>query len=321
SWDRAKAQRVVGSPLARGGQFDSSVWAVNPLALTLGLARAAESCGARVFEGTEATGLEQGADGRWTVATAGGGAVVCDEVVLCGSAHLRHGLSRRLAVATVPVFTWMVATEPLNSAQRKSINGGCLEDTPTVCNDLVSLNYWRFMPDGRLLFGGLAHAFPLSLERVESKLRGQMEEHYPQLKGIGIEHVWGGTLSFAMHACPIVGRDGATGPWFAAGFGGHGIVPTCMAGELIASGIAEGDERWRLLQQTLPPSFVFWPFSRLGAESWCCASSRRWTASGWRGPRCRSGCCPRGRGERRGRPASAPAPRSAAASRSRPPGL
>merc|ERR1711879_764194 len=128
--------------------------------------------------------------GKWRVATSTGGTVTCDHVVLCGSAHLRSSLSRRVAAATVPVFTWMIGTEPLSSMQRATINKGNLNSVPTVCNDLVSLNYWRFMPDGRLLFGGLAHAYPLSLQTVERKLRAQMEEHYPQLAGIGIEHVW-----------------------------------------------------------------------------------------------------------------------------------
>jgi len=160
----------------------------------------------------------------------------------------------------------MVATEPLSVAQQATINGGCISEVPTVCDDLVSLNYWRFMQDGRLLFGGLAHAYPLPLHRAEQKLRSQIEERYPQLAGIGIEKVWGGTLAFSLHCCPIIGRVGDDGPWFASAFGGHGIVPTCMAGELIASGIASGDERWRILQRNLPPSFSFWPCSRLGAE-------------------------------------------------------
>ena len=115
-------------------------------------------------------------------------------------------------------------------------------------------------------FGGLAHAYPMSLNRAEQKLCSQIEERYPQLAGIGIEKVWGGTLAFSLHSCPIICRVGDDGPWFASAFAGHGIVPTCVAGELIASGIASGDERWRMLQRNLPPSLSFCPFSRLGAE-------------------------------------------------------
>lgn len=264
--DHQETQRVVGSPLAQWASFNADTCAANPLALTLGLSRAAEELGAQIFEQTKAHTLKPNTDGSWSVITSTGVSVVCEQVVLCGGPHLQKGLSQRLATATVPVFTWMVATEPLSATQQATINSGDLDTAPTMNNDLVALNYWRFTSDGRLLWGGLAHAFPLSLSFAEQQLRAQIEEHYPQLAGIGIKHAWGGTLAFARHRCPLVGRLDETGPWFATALGGHGIVPACMAGELIASGIAGEDERWKLLQDNLPPSFIFWPFSRLGAE-------------------------------------------------------
>jgi hypothetical protein len=36
------------------------------------------------------------------------------------------------------------------------------------------------------------------------------------------------------------------GVWIASGFGGHGFNTTAMAGELIARGIVEADQNWRL---------------------------------------------------------------------------
>ncbi|MGP1667437.1 MAG: FAD-dependent oxidoreductase, partial [Rhodanobacter sp.] len=36
-----------------------------------------------------------------------------------------------------------------------------------------------------------------------------------------------------------------SGLWWAQAFGGHGLAPTCAAGELLAAAIAEGDGSWQ----------------------------------------------------------------------------
>ncbi|MES1154579.1 MAG: FAD-dependent oxidoreductase, partial [Rhodanobacter sp.] len=51
-------------------------------------------------------------------------------------------------------------------------------------------------------------------------------------------------MSYARHQMPQIGGDG-NGLWWAQAFGGHGLAPTCAAGELLAAAIAEGDERWK----------------------------------------------------------------------------
>ena len=51
-------------------------------------------------------------------------------------------------------------------------------------------------------------------------------------------------MSYARHQMPQVGEIDS-GLWLAQAFGGHGVAPTTFAGEVVASGIAEGDTRWR----------------------------------------------------------------------------
>ncbi len=50
------------------------------------------------------------------------------------------------------------------------------------------------------------------------------------------------------------------GLWVASGFGGHGLNTTAMAGELIARGIVENDETWRLFA----PYELVWAGGLLG---------------------------------------------------------
>jgi glycine/D-amino acid oxidase-like deaminating enzyme len=52
-------------------------------------------------------------------------------------------------------------------------------------------------------------------------------------------------MGYAIHRMPQIGmlRPGA---WVCSAFGGHGLNTTAIGGELIASAIADNDQRWRL---------------------------------------------------------------------------
>ena len=63
---------------------------------------------------------------------------------------------------------------------------------------------------------------------------------------------------------PQIGRID-DGLWLAQAFGGHGVAPTTLAGELLAGAIAEGDERWRdFSEYGLVPAYK--PFGFAGAQ-------------------------------------------------------
>lgn len=71
-----------------------------------------------------------------------------------------------------------------------------------------------------------------------------MTRVYPQLADARIDYAWSGLMSYARHEMPQIGTDGQ-GLWWAQAFGGHGLAPTTVAGELVASALAGDDERWR----------------------------------------------------------------------------
>jgi 2Fe-2S ferredoxin len=50
------------------------------------------------------------------------------------------------------------------------------------------------------------------------------------------------------------------GLWLASGFGGHGLNTTAMAGGLVARGILDADQTWRLFA----PYELVWAGGRLG---------------------------------------------------------
>lgn len=303
--DASEVRRVLGQPpsstLYKCGEYDPSCSGIDPLALTRGLANVVEGQGVKICEKTKAVKIEKlpaattdkqsNETYKYVVTTENGAEIQCQHVVLCtGPDLVSKELSKRLENAIIPIFTWMASTAPLGDEcplQRGALEketGGTVKRKPApLCgDDYVSLNYWRRTEeDGRLLFGSLANAYPTPQWLAEYRLRRALLEVYPQLPAdIPFDHVWGGRLAFSRDAVPLIGRDegfddndtcsdpSKGGVWYATGFGGHGIVPTVMAGSIIADGITGlDDETWRLFHREFPPRYNFWPVSRLGAEA------------------------------------------------------
>lgn len=114
-----------------------------------------------------------------------------------------------------------------------------------IADNRFALDYYRPLHDTRILWGGRISTFgdPANLADV---MRGDLLKIYPQLRGVRMETVWSGLMSYAIHQMPQVGEV-TPGVWYSMGFGGHGMNTTTMAGEMIAGAIAGGDDSYRLL--------------------------------------------------------------------------
>lgn len=295
--------------LYKWGEYDPSCAGVDPYSLTSGLADAVERWGVKIYEYAKVAKLEKSADsnkGRYTLTSKDGHVIHCDHVVLSTGAE--SGVSKRLSNSIVPIYTWMAATEPLydNCPLQKENAESILSEVDSITkhqftslggapmcgDDHFALNYWRNnnKKDGRLLFGSLCDTYTLPSSFISWRLRNALSEVYPHLSNAKFDYIWGGKLAVALNAMPIIGRDidydnGSTGKqldvteggvWLNTGFSGHGIVPTALAGSVIANAILGIDDRhvntdkqrqlWQLFDTYFPPSsWNGYPFSRAGA--------------------------------------------------------
>ncbi len=235
-WPREKLRAALVSERYYDGLLNPTGFQFHPLNYCLGVARAAEAKGARIFEGSPVRALEL--SGAVKTVTTDGGRVRAKAVVVACGGYLGR-LQRRLAGAIVPVATYVIATEPLGERLKTAIR------VPYAVHDSrFALDYYRALDDTRILWGGR-----ISIRRDPPDLAGLMLRDllkvYPQLRGVRVETAWGGLMSYAVHKMPQIGALGP-GVWYAMGFGGHGMNTTTLAGELIAAAIAEGDDRYRL---------------------------------------------------------------------------
>lgn len=228
-------REMIRSTRYHDGLFEPGAFHFHPLKYATGLAGAAVAAGVAVHEGTPAVALER-SGAQWVVRTPDG-LVEAEHVVLACGGYLA-GLHRNVDAAVMPIATYVMVTEPLNDRM-----GEVMATSAAVYDTRFAFDYYRPLPDTRLLWGGRISVRDRPPAAVERLLYRDMLKVFPQLDGVRIDHAWSGLMSYARHQMPQIGRL-EEGLWLAQAFGGHGVAPTTFGGELVAAAIAEGDRRW-----------------------------------------------------------------------------
>ncbi|MFE0499431.1 NAD(P)/FAD-dependent oxidoreductase [Lysobacter soli] len=235
---RERLRSLVHTERYHDGLFEPGAFHFHPLKYARGVARAAMAQGVAIHEETPAIALERAGRG-WRVRTPDG-VVEAEEVVLACGGYLA-GLRAEVDAGVLPIATYVMVTQPLGARLDE-----IMSTRAAVYDTRFAFDYYRPLPDTRLLWGGRISVLDRSAAEVEKLLYGDMLKVFPQLDGVRIDHAWSGLMSYARHQMPQIGAID-DGLWLAQAFGGHGVAPTTFAGELLASAIAHGDRRWREL--------------------------------------------------------------------------
>ena len=215
-----------------GGLLEPHGFHFHPLKYLLGIVRTLTAAGVRIYENSSAVSVRREQD-RLRVNTPAG-SIDAREVVMAAGGY-SNGVYRPVERAILPIATYVVATEPLGERLKTAI-----ECASAVYDTRFAFDYYRPLPDTRLLWGGRISIFERSPKKIARLLQRDMLRVYPQLRGVEIEYAWSGLMSYARHKMPQIGRT-SDGIWHAVGFGGHGVAPTTAAGEILASAIANRD--------------------------------------------------------------------------------
>jgi glycine/D-amino acid oxidase-like deaminating enzyme len=236
---REEARTLLAAENVLGGSFTPHCAAIHPARLVRGLARVVEASGVPIFEKTRVHGIEAG-----RVETDAG--TVRAGIVL----RATEGYTARLdglRRAVAPVYSLMVATEPLDDATLSSIG---LADRPTFSDGRHLIIYGQRTADGRLAFGGRGAPYHFGSRirpsydvepRVFDDLRRVLREMLPQLGDVRFTHQWGGCLGIARDWAASVGLDPVTGLGWAGGYVGDGVATTNLAGRTLADLVTGAD--------------------------------------------------------------------------------
>ncbi|MFI5425456.1 NAD(P)/FAD-dependent oxidoreductase [Aeromicrobium sp. UC242_57] len=147
--DERAVQAEISSPIYRAGRWvkeDSAL--VHPARLAHGLALAAAKLGVEVHEHSAVTSLRSVRRGTVDVRTARG-LVRSKQVAL--ATNVFRPLLRRTRLMTVPVYDYVLMTEPLSDAQMAEIGWQHRQGVGDLANQF---HYSRLTRDNRILYGG-----------------------------------------------------------------------------------------------------------------------------------------------------------------------
>jgi gamma-glutamylputrescine oxidase len=234
----ADSAGAIGTGIYRGARIDSGGGHLHPLLYARGLAKAAESAGAKIFEHSAVLRMEK-LDTGTEVVTADG-SVVSDRAVLATDAFtgaLAPDLDRFIG----HVQGFIVATAPLPPTTTPQI----LPRDAAVADTRHVLDYYRKSADGRLLFAGREAYFGMPKD-IAALVRPRMLRVFPQLKGIPTEYAWSGTVGITMNRMPHFGKL-TDRILFGFGYSGQGVALATLGGKLLAEAALGHEERFDVL--------------------------------------------------------------------------
>ena len=274
--DTQQVRAEVASPTFLAGQWDKHGTAMlHPGKLVTGLARVARELGVQVHEQSRVTGLEALPSGIRLRTAAG--SLAAARVVLATNAF--PSLLRRYRSHTIPVYDYVLMTEPLTAAQMDAIGWKNRMGLADVGNQF---HYYRITRDNRILFGGYDAIYnfagkvdakhddrPESFERLAS----HFFTTFPQLAGLCFTHRWGGAIDTCSRFCAFYADAHEGRVVHAAGFTGLGVGATRFAANVLLDKVEGLDtERTRLrMVREKPMAFPPEPLT------WATVQATRWS--------------------------------------------
>lgn len=240
--DAAAMRAAIDSPTYQGGLLSTRDTALaHPGKLGRELLRACLEAGVEVFEHSPVTALRAETDAV-ELSTRAGGVVRADRVALATNAF--PSLLKRYRLHTVPVYDYVLMTEPLTTVQLAAIGW---EGRQGVADSANQFHYYRLSADNRILWGGYDAIYhfggrirPEYDDRRASfeTLASHFLTTFPQLEGVRFTHRWAGVIDTSSRFCAFHATAHGGRVAYSAGFTGLGVAATRFAANVMLDQLA-----------------------------------------------------------------------------------
>lgn len=206
---------------------------MNPRKYLFGLAQAAKSAGANLFQHSPATKISK--NGESFVVTTPKGVLRAGQVVIATNGYSSEDLPPWLAGRYMPTQSTAMVTRVLTEDELQA--QGWFSDQMAYDSRNL-LHYFRLMPNRRFLFGmrgGL-----MSSGRAEASIRRHLrhdfEKMFPAWSSVETTHCWSGMVCLSRNLVPYVGPVPEMPGMFAGlCYHGNGVAMGTYAGRLLAN--------------------------------------------------------------------------------------
>jgi gamma-glutamylputrescine oxidase len=246
-WSKEQTVAAVGTNVYEGAFYDPNSGQLHPMKLVRALKSLAETGGAKIFENTAITRVEEGS--THILSTLSGNMVRAKSLVLATNAYTSQlGFFRS---SIVPIHNYVGITPRLPDATLARI--GWRKRMP-FSDSRTLVHYLGLTRDNRIHIGGGisdysyndgAREVPDSAARFAG-LQRELQRIFPALAGVSFETTWSGLVDCSVDFSPSIGRTGKfQNIYYGLGYSGHGVNMTSLFGRIIADLERGAGEPWK----------------------------------------------------------------------------
>jgi glycine/D-amino acid oxidase-like deaminating enzyme len=227
----ARVAEHIRPAVTHGAVFSPHCATINPYSLVLGLARAARRRGVTIWEETPVRGFAEG------TVTHDAGVVRASLVVQATEGYSASFRATRRAL--VPLYSLMVATEPLDTATIDELGW---HNRATFNDGGQMIIYAQLTSDRRIAFGGRGAPYHFSSrvrdefdidDATHDRIVKSIARHFPAAATARITHRWGGPLGVPRDWTPSVTIDRASRYARIGGYVGDGVAATNLFARML----------------------------------------------------------------------------------------
>jgi glycine/D-amino acid oxidase-like deaminating enzyme len=159
----------------------------------------------------------------------------------------------------LPVISNIIVTQKLSN---KEID---LHNFKTLCpivNTKNLLNYYRKLPDNRILFGARGDLIgsDKSNEQMSKKMEIHFKKIFPNWSDISIDYSWRGLIALSQKLAPSIGKIDNEEIYYSFGYNGVGVSAAPWSGKQLSKLVFSSNSKEPEISKVyigLPKKFIF----------------------------------------------------------------
>lgn len=225
----------------RGAVIQRPGFGLHPLRYIRGLASAAQGHGAILYPHSEVIDWTKRGDEHRLLTAAG--ELRAKMVVLATNGFMPEHLHPAFRGRPMPMISAIIVTRPLTADELAAQQWQT--ESPAITARRI-LNYYRVLPDNRLLFGGRGHSTGSDegARATFSRLEARLGQLWPHWRGVPVDYRWHGLICITLRLTPCLGRlEEDPSVLFAYGYHGNGLNTSTWSGKQLADWIGQSGAR------------------------------------------------------------------------------
>lgn len=257
------------SPAFLSGMYLPEGANVQPARLARALRKAVIELGVSVYENTPMLGLNKGTTNRLRTPQ---GEILARDIVLATNTALANEPDMKPHLTVFSSYALMTEQAP-DKLEKMGWTG-----EQGIADLRMFVHYFRKTADGRMLMGSGSGPISFNGNSTAPELTGDLgsaqraarglRRLLPGLNDAGIAKVWGGGIEISADRLPFFRTRPGTRIHYGCGYSGHGVNPTYIGGQCLASLVLNIKDEWTSLPfctrsvPKLPPE----PFRTIGGR-------------------------------------------------------